>query len=112
MTKKSLILLLFMMTTVGTWSEEDPCSDEMGHKGAAHTVANNRTGTISGTPWGFERWAAQGGSGSLTYYDNGTFSATWSNANDFLARLGFRYGDNGFSAEREQVAQVVQYSAF
>jgi len=58
MTKKSLILLLFMMTTVGTWSEEDPCSDEMGHKGAAHTVANNRTGIgqeLSAVPPGASR---------------------------------------------------------
>ena len=31
----------------------------------------------------------------MTYYDNGTFKANWNNNNDYLARVGFRYGDNG-----------------
>ena len=73
----------------------DACKDAMPKAaGSAHQVNGNQTGSISGTSWGFEQWSA-GGSNSMTYYDNGTFKANWNNNNDYLARVGFRYGDNG-----------------
>jgi len=73
----------------------DACKDQMPKaRGNAHNVNGNQTGSISGTSWGFEQWS-QGGSNSMKYYDNGTFEASWSNNQDFLARVGFRYGDNG-----------------
>lgn len=108
--RKWIMISLLMTAAVGTWAEENPCSDEMGHKGNAHTVTGNRTGSISGTPWGFERWAAQGGgSQEMTYYDNGTFSASWNRANDFLARVGFRYGDNGPGVDHRTKQYAVYY---
>ena len=73
----------------------DACNDEMPKaRGNAHSVNGNSTGSISGTSWGYEQWSA-GGSNSMKYYDNGTFEAQWNNNNDYLARVGFRYGDNG-----------------
>ena len=73
----------------------DACKDEMPKaRGNGHNVNGNSTGSISGTSWGFEQWSA-GGSNSMKYYDNGTFEANWSNNDDYLARVGFRYGDNG-----------------
>ena len=73
----------------------DACKDEMPKaRGSEHGVNGNQTGTIGGTSWGFEQWSA-GGSNSMSYYDNGTFKASWNNNQDYLARVGFRYGDNG-----------------
>ena len=73
----------------------DACKDAMSvPQGQGHSVNGNMTGNISGTKWGFEQWSA-GGSNSMTYYDNGTFKANWSNNQDYLARVGFRYGDSG-----------------
>jgi len=73
----------------------DACKDAMPKAaGSGHGVNGNSTGSISGTSWGFEQWSA-GGSNSMTYYDNGTFKASWNNNSDYLARVGFRYGDSG-----------------
>ena len=73
----------------------DACKDEMSKAaGSGHGVNGNSTGSISGTNWGYEQWSG-GGQNSMTYYDNGTFKANWSNNQDYLARVGFRYGDNG-----------------
>ena len=30
----------------------------------------------------------------MTYYDNGTYKASWSNTGDFLARVGFKYNED------------------
>lgn len=68
----------------------DACNDAMGHSGNGTNVNGNSVGKISGTPWGFEQWY-QGGTNSMTYYSNGTFKASWSGSNDYLARVGFQY---------------------
>lgn len=80
----------------------------MGHKGSGHAVSGNRTGSIGGTNWGFEQWA-QGGNNSMTYYDNGTFKASWNNSGDYLARVGFRYGDNGSGVDHKTKHYAVDY---
>lgn len=84
------------------------CTDQMGHVGSGHTIGNNQTGSISGTPWGFEQWSG-GGNQSMTYYDNGTFKANWSNNQDYLARVGFRYGDNGPGVDHTTKHYTVDY---
>ena len=86
----------------------DACSDAMGHNGGGTQVNRNQTGSINGTPWGYELWA-DGGSNSMTYYSNGTFSAKWSNSNDFLARVGYRYGDNGPGVDHTTKHYTVDY---
>lgn len=86
----------------------DACTDAMGHSGNGTTVTKNQTGSISDSPWGYELWA-DGGSNSMTYYPNGTFSAEWSNSNDFLARVGYRYGDNGEGVDHKTKHYTVDY---
>jgi len=86
----------------------DACNDNMGHTGNGHGVNGNQTGSINGTPWGFEQWS-QGGSNSMTYYDNGTFKANWSGTSDYLARVGFRYGDNGSGVDHKTKSYAVDY---
>ena len=87
----------------------DACTDQMAKPaGSAHQVSGNRTGDISGTPWGFEQWSG-GGSNSMTYYDNGTFEANWSNNQDYLTRVGFRYGDNGPGVDHNTKSYAVDY---
>ena len=86
----------------------DACKDDMGHVGSGHVVSGNRTGSISGTQWGYEQWSA-GGSNSMTYYDNGTFKAEWTNNDDYLARVGFRYGDNGPGVDHTTKHYTVDY---
>ena len=77
----------------------DACNDAMGHVGTEHKVqvsssgGNNQyqgLGKISGTSWGFEEWY-EAGTNSMSYWDNGTFKASWSGTNDYLARVGFQY---------------------
>ena len=98
MTKTMRIMMLLAVMIVGAglpvWAGVNPCNDQMPTAaGSAHQVSGNKTGDISGTPWGFEQWSG-GGSYSMTYYDNGTFKANWSNNQDYMTRVGFRYGNN------------------
>lgn len=99
--------LVFGLTAT-SFAAIDACKDEMGHVGSGHTIGNNQTGSIAGTPWGFEQWSG-GGSQSMTYYDNGTFKANWSNNSDYLARVGFRYGDNGPGVDHNKYHYTVDY---
>ena len=71
----------------------DACNDQMPTaRGNAHTVSGSTTGRVNGTDWGFEQWY-QGGNNSMKYYDNGTFEASWSGTDDYLARVGYSYGN-------------------
>ena len=74
----------------------DACKDQMGHEGNGK-VDNGRdnqsaTGNVGSSPYHYEIWY-QGGNNSMTSYDNGTFKASWSGTNDFLARVGFKYDE-------------------
>ena len=102
---KAGVLLAFGLATSAF--AVDACKDAMTvPQGQGHSVNGNQTGSISGTKWGFEQWSA-GGSNSMTYYDNGTFKANWNNNQDYLARVGFRYGDSGPGKS----VQGMQYTA-
>ena len=80
-------------TTSGTI---DACKDEMGHQGDSKTTQgqNNSsvTGNVGSSPYHYEIWY-QGGNNSMTFYDNGTYKASWNGTNDFLARVGFKYNE-------------------
>lgn len=75
----------------------DACNDEMGHVGEGKKVIGTGSesvkGNVGNSGFQYELWHSEG-SGSLTYYDNGTFSAEWSNSQDFIARVGLRYAEN------------------
>ena len=75
----------------------DACKDEMGHGSGNGTTDRGRdnqsaTGNVGSSPYHYEIWY-QGGNNSMTSYDNGTFKASWSGTNDFLARVGFKYDE-------------------
>ena len=74
----------------------DACKDEMGHQGDSKTTQgqNNSsvTGNVGSSPYHYEIWY-QGGNNSMTFYDNGTYKASWNGTNDFLARVGFKYNE-------------------
>ncbi len=104
---KAGLVLAFGLTTSAY--AVDACKDEMTKaRGSEHRVQGNQTGSISGTPWGFEQWS-QGGSNNMSYFDNGTFKADWSNNQDFLARVGYRYGDNGSGVDHKTKYYTVDY---
>ena len=68
----------------------DICSiNESALRGEAHRITGQQTGTISGTGYNFELWSADGDN-SMTYYDDGTFKAEWSEVWDYVARVGLR----------------------
>ena len=91
---KTAAVLAFGLSATSAFAV-DACKDAMSvPQGSGHSVNGNQTGSISGTKWGFEQWFDDGNN-SMKYYDNGTFEASWSGSNDYLARVGFRYGDNG-----------------
>ena len=74
----------------------DACKDEMGHQGESKTTQgqNNQsvTGNVGSSPYHYEIWY-QGGNNNMTFYDNGTYKASWNGTNDFLARVGFKYDE-------------------
>ncbi|MBO5422342.1 MAG: glycoside hydrolase family 11 protein [Fibrobacteraceae bacterium] len=104
--KFSLSIILGL--AISSYAQVDACTETMGHTGNGTTITNNQTGSISGTPWGFEIWY-DGGNNSMTYYNNGTFKAQWSGSNDFLARVGYRYGDNGPGIDHNDYHFTVDY---
>ena len=78
-------------------SAADVCNDEMGHVGEGKKVNGTGTesakGDVGNSGFQYEIWHSEG-SGSLTYYDNGTFSAEWSDSRDFIARVGLAYAES------------------
>ena len=94
--KFGLVLAMGLVTSVYA-DDIDACKDQMGHEGSGK-VDNGRdnqsaTGNVGSSPYHYEIWY-QGGSNSMTSYDNGTFTAKWSGTNDFLARVGFKYNED------------------
>ena len=82
----------------GNSGKIDACKDEMGHgsgEGKTDRGRDNQsaTGNVGSSPYHYEIWY-QGGNNSMTSYDNGTFKASWSGTNDFLARVGFKYNED------------------
>ena len=102
--------LLSLGLFTSTYAAVDACTaTEMGHPGNGSGVNGDQTGSINGTPWGFEQWY-QGGNGSMTYYSNGTFKANWNNSNDYLARVGFRYPNNPVDHKTKTYAVDYKYT--
>ena len=96
-TAKVLMLLAISLFSANAFAEIDACKDEMGHEGSGKTDRgsdnNSVTGNVGSTPYHYEIWY-QGGNNVMTYYDNGTYKASWSGTNDFLARVGFKYNED------------------
>ena len=79
------------------YADIDACKDQMGHEGSGK-VDNGRdnqsaTGKVGSSPYHYEIWY-QGGNNNMTFYDNGTYKASWNGTGDFLARVGFKYNED------------------
>ena len=76
-------------------NERNPATDEMGHVGSSKTDRGQNNSSVSfsvfDTGWQGEIWY-QGGNNSMTYYENGTFQASWNGTNDCIMRVGYYYG--------------------
>lgn len=61
-------------------NDRNPATDEMGHVGSGKTNRGQNNSSVSfsvfDTGWQGEIWY-QGGNNSMTYYENGTFQASW-----------------------------------
>lgn len=95
-TAKALVLLTFGLLSASAFADIDACTDAMGHEGTEKITYgqnnNSVTGNVGSSPYHYEIWY-QSGNNSLTYYDNGTYKASWSGTNDFIARVGFKYDE-------------------
>ena len=93
--KFGLVLAMGLVTSVYA-DDIDACKDEMGHQGDSKTTQgqNNQsvTGNVGSSPYHYEIWY-QGGNNNMTFYDNGTYKASWNGTGDFLARVGFKYDE-------------------
>ena len=102
-------LALAMGLVSSAYADIDACKDQMGHEGKeSRTQGQNNssvTGNVGSSPYHYEIWY-QGGNNSMTYYDNGTYKASWSNTGDFLARVGFKYDEK---QTYEQVGPIDAY---
>ena len=90
-----LILAAAMGVAVSAYAA-DACKDEMGHQGEKKKVQGKEAeylkGSISDTGYNYEVWYG-GGTGSMTYWDNGTFTAEWNGPYDYIARVGLAYSE-------------------
>ena len=91
----------------------DACKDEMGHQGESKTTQgqNNSsvTGNVGSSPYHYEIWY-QGGNNNMTFYDNGTYKASWNGTNDFLARVGFKYNEDKTYQELGPIVAYFKWS--
>lgn len=91
----------------------DACNEQGGHSGNGTTTQgqNNSsvTGNIGSTGYHYEIWY-QGGNNSMTYYDDGTFKASWNGTNDFLARVGFKYNETQTHKEIGKLSADFKFS--
>lgn len=90
-------------TTGGASSNGGTSSGGIASTGGTSSSCPKGTHTTAGTKYcsntrndsgaySYELWAEGDGSGCMTFYGvTGTFSATWSNVDDFLARTGLRF---------------------
>lgn len=73
------------------------CQEKGGHTGEGTTNRGQSNvsvkDAIPNSIYHYEIWY-QGGNNSMTYYQDGTFSAEWNSSNDFLARVGLKYNSD------------------
>lgn len=101
------------LATTSFAQDVDACKETGGHSGNGTTTQgqNNSsvTGNIGSTGYHYEIWY-QGGNNSMTYYDDGTFKASWNGTNDFLARVGFKYNETQTHQEIGKLSADFKFS--
>ncbi|MBR6002266.1 MAG: glycoside hydrolase family 11 protein [Bacteroidales bacterium] len=93
--------------------QRNPCSDTMEPLGSGKSI-NGRSGQavngkIAATDWQYYLWC-EGGNNALKYYDNGLFSASWSNTMNSLGGVGYFYGSPGESPDGKQYDAYFKHS--
>lgn len=95
--KAGLILAFGLCTTSAMADDFDACKEKGGHTGQGTTNRGKSDvsvkDAIPNSIYHYEIWY-QGGNNSMTYYEDGTFSAEWNGSNDFLARVGLKYNSD------------------
>lgn len=89
--------------TPGDKTEEPVDYDSMGHTGQAHSVNGNVKDVIDGLGYSYYQCGI-GGLFSMKYYDNGTFSAQWSNTQNYFIEMGFSYGKGVEPGDKNYIA--------
>lgn len=90
-----MLLVMLLLSSATAMAAVDPCSDLMPTSaGYAHNVSQTGTGAIENTPWHY-KLVNYGANVSMTYYDNGTFKANWSNCQNVMTSVGFLYNESG-----------------
>ena len=83
------------ITVISRSESRNACSDQMGHVGASKTDKGRNNQSVRGqfgeSGWHYEMWYSDGNN-SVTYYDNGTFKASWSGTNEYDLYVGIRSG--------------------
>ena len=87
MKSSKVINLLLSITATSVVSAQSFCSNAS-HSGQSVKVTSNKVGSINGI--GYELWA-DSGNNSATFYDDGSFSCSFSNAKDYLCRSGLSF---------------------
>lgn len=95
---KAGIILAFGLCTTGAMADDfDACKVQGGHTGQGTRNPGQSDvsvkDAIPNSIYHYEIWY-QGGNNSMTYYEDGTFSAEWNGSNDFLARVGLKYNSD------------------
>ena len=76
----------------GSTAEEPACPSAPALTGGQQYCSNQR-GNV-GNGYGYELWAEGGGSGCMTVFGSGAaFAASWSDVEDFLARVGLDFDE-------------------
>lgn len=76
-----------------------PATPLTGGKQYCANGSGNPSGTIAGG-YAYELWMSGGGMGCMTVYSkDATFSATWTNVGDFLARIGLGFDSSKTPAQ-------------
>eukprot|EP00833_Pecoramyces_ruminatium_P010724 jgi/Orpsp1_1/1184756/evm.model.c7180000090878.1 len=83
----NIISLLLSLATTGIVNAQSFCSTST-HSGESVKVTSNETGTIGNI--GYELWS-DSGNNSATFYSDGSFSCSFSNAKDYLCRSGLSF---------------------
>eukprot|EP00833_Pecoramyces_ruminatium_P018002 jgi/Orpsp1_1/1192034/evm.model.d7180000090099.1 len=79
--------LLLVLAAALTANAQDFCNNAK-HTGKSVTETSNKVGEINGI--GYELWS-EGGNNSATFYEDGSFSCSFSNSKDYLCRSGLSF---------------------
>ncbi|MCQ2062388.1 MAG: glycoside hydrolase family 11 protein [Fibrobacter sp.] len=95
--KAGVILAFGLCATSALADDFDACKEQGGHTGEGTRNPGKSDvsvkDAIPNSIYHYEIWY-QGGNNSMTYYQDGTFSAEWNGSNDFLARVGLKYNSD------------------